>query len=401
MLFWPALLVKLSAGVCIGLIYTYYYDGIGDTIVYFRDSSAISALARKDPGAYLTYLWNSDMDLGLSSDIANQPRTMFLLKLASVFNLLSHDNYWITSVYFSFISFIAAWYLTSQVNQTFSVAYWPAVVGFLFFPSAVFWSSGLIKESLAMAGLFLLWGCFLRVWFGLRLRVWEIMLVPVALWVVWNLKYYFLGVFIPVGFASLMAHKLYVKGLPARVLAAKIALWVALLVVPLFLVMWLHPNFHPSLLAGVIVDNYNVFHQVSQPEDLIYFDGIDPSWMSLLTHVPKAMFAGLFRPLPWEASTGLQWIVALENTLLLLMALGALLNLRALFGSPYRLLIFSAFLYATALATFLALSTPNFGTLSRYRVGFLSLFFTALATCNPLFYSLLRNAQRYLGRLAR
>jgi len=117
--YWPALLFKLTAGVCLGLIYVYYYDGVGDTILYFRDSGVLSSLARKDPATYLAYLWDSNVQLELTSDAAEQPRTLYLLKLASVFNLLTHDNYWITSAYFSFVSFMAAWYIVSQVRQDF------------------------------------------------------------------------------------------------------------------------------------------------------------------------------------------------------------------------------------------------------------------------------------------
>ena len=399
--YWPALLFKLTAGVCLGLIYVYYYDGVGDTILYFRDSGVLSSLARKDPATYLAYLWDSNVQLELTSDAAEQPRTLYLLKLASVFNLLTHDNYWITSAYFSFVSFMAAWYIVSQVRLTVPAAYWPAVAGFLFFPTAVFWSSGLIKESLAMAGIYLLGGCYLRVWFALPLRMWEFILIPLATWLVWSLKYYFLGVLLPIAVASLVLHKLYVTGMRMRYLPTKLLIWTLLMLVPLALVSWLHPNFQPDVLIAVIVENYGAFHAVSSPEDVIVYNDLHPDWISLLTNAPKAAFAGLFRPLLWEASTGLQLLVAAENTVVILLASTALWNFGNFFRSPYRLLIVTVLLYSVVLATFLALSTPNFGTLSRYRVGFLSALVTILLFGNPFVSSLLRMAQRYLGSLAR
>ena len=42
--FWPAFVVKLMSGVCLGLVYTYYYS-VSDTFVYFRDASTLAALA--------------------------------------------------------------------------------------------------------------------------------------------------------------------------------------------------------------------------------------------------------------------------------------------------------------------------------------------------------------------
>lgn len=400
-IFWTALLIKLTAGVCLGLIYVYYYDGVGDTILYFRDSGILSELARKDPVAYLAYLWDSRIHLELISDAAAQPRTLYLLKLTSVFNLLTHDNYWITSVYFSFVSFLAAWYLVGQIGVTVPSAYCPAVVGFLFFPSAVFWSSGLIKESLAMAGICLLGGSYLRVWFALPLRIWEYVLVPLAIWIVWSLKYYFLGVLFPIALASMAVHKLYATGIRVHYLPAKVLLWLLAMIVPLTLISWLHPNFQPDLLMTVIVENYQAFQAVSEPWDVIRYHDLKPDLVSLLTNAPKAAFAGLFRPLFWEASTGLQLFVAAENTFVLLLAVTAFWNFREFIRSPYRLLIATVLLYTLVLATFLALSTPNFGTLSRYRVGFLPALVTVLLSGNPFAASLLRRVQRYLGTLAR
>jgi hypothetical protein len=399
-IFWPALLVKLTSGLCLGWLYMNYYEGIGDTMLYFKDSMVLSTFARKDPIGYLSYLWNTQPHLDLISDVASQPRSIYLLKLASVFNLLTHDNYWMTSAYFSFVSFFGAWYFVTQVARTVPSAYWPAVVAFLFLPTAVFWSSGLIKESLAMAGLCLLWGCFLRLWFALTLRPWEILLAFVAAWVVWSLKYYFLGALVPVAMASLFLHKMFVTGITFRSLFSKILIWILVMLVPLVLVTLLHPNFQPDRLMGVIVDNYLAFQNLSAPEDLISYHDLRPEWQSLLVNSPKAAFAGLFRPMIWEASNVLQALVAIENTLLLVLAFTSIGSMRQVIRSPYRLLIGSVLVYAVALATFLALSTPNFGTLSRYRVGFLPLLAMVLLTGNPFVSRLLQRAQRYLGALA-
>ena len=400
-LFWPALGCKLMAGTALGLIYQYYYHGVGDTFRYFSDAGVIATFARQHPVDYLTYLWDGDRALPLISDVATQPRTLFMLKLASIFNLLTHDNYWVTSAYFSFISFISTWYLVTQIVRHIPAAYWPAVVGFLFLPSAVFWSSGLIKESLAMAGLFLIAGVYVKGWFQQPLRIPEILLIPIALWVVWNLKYYFLGVLLPVGTASFVLHSMNMRRTIASGVLLRALVWLVTLMVPLVLVSWLHPNFQPRQLMAVIVENYETFHALSAPEDLISFNNLEPNWMSLASHVPKALFSGWFRPMIWETSSALQLVVAIENTVLLVLFIASLSGLPQAFRSTNRLLVVTVLLYAAALAAFLALSAPNFGTLSRYRVGFLSAFFTVLACGNPLFYNVMRKVERYAGDLAR
>jgi hypothetical protein len=100
--------------------------------------------------------------------------------------------------------------------------------------------------------------------------------------------------------------------------------------------------------------------------------------------MPAALFSGLFRPFVVEADTALQFLVSFENLLLVVLFTSALTNMRKLIGSKHRILLFSIIVYTVLLCTFLALSAPNFGTLSRYRVGFLPIFLLLLTIENPL-----------------
>ncbi len=83
----------------------------------------------------------------------------------------------------------------------------------------------------------------------------------------------------------------------------------------------------------------------------------------------------------------LQLIAAVENTIILLLSLVALANLKKLVQSPERLLLFSIVVYVALLCLFLTLSTPNYGTLVRYRVGFLPFYILLIAMENRLFNS--------------
>ena len=47
--FWPALLLKLIAGICLGLVYTYYYS-IGDTFLYFQDGVSLATSSKNGFG---------------------------------------------------------------------------------------------------------------------------------------------------------------------------------------------------------------------------------------------------------------------------------------------------------------------------------------------------------------
>jgi hypothetical protein len=147
-----------------------------------------------------------------------------------------------------------------------------------------------------------------------------------------------------------------------------------MLIFPVIMVSIIHSNFHPQNFLGVIVQNYDVFRRVSQPGDAIVFPGLVPTVSSVLLYAPWAWISGLFRPFPWEAGNVFQALMATENIVLLLAMLTALPAVRHIARSPYRLLLLALIVYTGMLCVFITLSTPNFGTLCRYRVGYVPFF---------------------------
>ena len=131
-------------------------------------------------------------------------------------------------------------------------------------------------------------------------------------------------------------------------------------------------------MLSVIVDNYNAYTQVSIIGPFVNYTDLNPNWGSIVLNSPWALISGLFRPFVFEINSLFQLVISIENTLLLLLSV---YNMKYLTRIPYssnRLLIVSALVYIILLAIFLTLSTPNFGTLSRYRIGFLPFLFCLL-----------------------
>ncbi|MBT1689669.1 hypothetical protein [Dawidia soli] len=377
--FWPAWILKLAAGAVLGWIYTYYYAG-GDTWGFFRDGVTLAREARTNFSVYVRFLWSGDESFDVWSQLRlPQPRALFLSKIVSLFCLLTHDRYMAVAWYFSMLSFWSAWHLTTVVSR-----YWPparaaAVLALLYWPTAVLWTSGIIKESLALASLYFLVAISLQVWARQRLSVLTVGLVAFALWMLWSLKYYYLAVFLPVACAALVMRRLLLPRMPSAGPISKVAVWIALGIVPAVLLSQLHPNFYPERFLSVITENYEAFQRLSEANDMAHFPSLEPTLASVLRHSPAALLTGLFRPWVWEAHTFFQVAVAIENIVLAVLILMSLRHLRTLPRSPHRLLVLSIVVYTVLLCVFLTLSTPNFGTLSRYRVGFLP--FLVLLVC--------------------
>jgi hypothetical protein len=204
-------------------------------------------------------------------------------------------------------------------------------------------------------------------------------LAVLAFWILWSLKYYYLAVFLPVACAALIMRRFLLPRMSSAGAISKVLVWAALIIIPAIVLSQLHPNFYPERFLSVITENYKAFQLLSATNDMAHLPALKPTPGSVLRHSPAALLTGLFRPWVWEAHTFFQVLVAIENMLLAVLMFMSLRHLRTLPVSPHRLLVLSIVVYTVLLCVFLTLSTPNFGTLSRYRVGFLP--FLVLLVC--------------------
>jgi hypothetical protein len=136
---------------------------------------------------------------------------------------------------------------------------------------------------------------------------------------------------------------------------------------------------------------------------VVHYSNLQPTLSAVLVNAPQAFFASLFRPMPWEADVPFKIAASVENVVLLLLTLAALTKIPYAVGSRHRFLLFSTMVYITLLAVFLALSSPNLGTLVRYRVGFLPFFVLIITANNPLLRWIMAFLERrfpFLGRLS-
>lgn len=380
-IFWLALPYKIGMGLALGWVYLYYYTA-NDTWIFFQDANVLADFGRGDMEGFLKFMLADSATDELANQLINsQERSLFLIKIMSVFSMAGGNNYWISATWFSVISFLAAWYLFIVVVRLFENSWMAAACSFLFFPSIVFWSSGLIKETMALSGIYFISGLFLKSTFKQK-SIWvEWILALCALWVAWSLKYYWTALFGAVLFTYVVVFVLSKKS--SFVYRSKIITWIITFALLCGVVSLLHPNFYPSRFLEVLITNHNDFVRISDDDGLIHFYQLQASWASVLLNTPWALFSGLLRPFVWE-STGLMSLLAsLENVVITLLLISAV---RRVFQvNTNRLLLLSVILYITSLCVFLALSTPNLGTLSRYRVGFLPFLIFIITYRNPLF----------------
>ncbi len=379
--FIPAVLFKLLTGVSVGLVYFYFYRE-GDTV--FFDRSVRSILASLSTiKEWSAFLINSEL-AGEAADqemiiYLSQSRTLLFIKILSVLYVFNGSNYWITSLYLSFFSFFGAWILANAI-----VRYRPdyglaASLSFLFFPTMVFWSSGVLKESLAFPLICIVVAIFIR-WVRTKdISVTYGFAGMAALGVLWMIKYHYAAILI----LCILSAILYAKIFSPRKGLLKYTLIICSIG---FMISFVHPNFNLYRVIGVMHDNHEYFQEVSADSNLIPFFEHNDKYLQFILNIPVALFGGLFMPLPGQ---GNNWLITLTGLLNLIILIFLIAKIRRLhhFRISGNSLVLSWIFYVLILAVIIAYTTPNFGTLERYKTGYLPFFLLWVFSFNPLLSS--------------
>ncbi|HEY8934841.1 MAG TPA: hypothetical protein VIM65_06450, partial [Cyclobacteriaceae bacterium] len=326
-LFWPALTIKVAAGIALGLIYTYFYTE-ADTFYFFNDGVVLANQFKTNARVYFDFLWQGDASFACWKQLTyHDYRSLFLIKFVSILNIFTGNNYWFTSIYFSLISFAAAWKLLQALIKYFPAYKLAFIISCLCIPTVVFWSSGVIKESLELASLFLITSVFLKFWMKDKINVIDVLLLLCSVWILWQVKYYYAAILLPVLITAIVVHKLYgvVKSDNPLV---ELGLWLSVFIFPMLIVSFLKPNFHADNFLNVIVKNYHAYLQYSKPDAVIHYFNLQATAKSILLNSPWALFSCLFRPFFWEGDNVFQVVVSIENAILFVLTLFAIPHLK-------------------------------------------------------------------------
>ncbi len=367
--YWPALALKLMAGIVLGLIYSHYYPG-GDSWAMMAEAIKVKEAAFASFGNFRDIFFHNDYSSIVNYAYTMQPRAAFMTKILAAINLVTNNNYWLTACYLSLFSFAGFWVLANAVLWHFKNK-WLAVIPTLFYPSIVFWSSGVLKESVAIGSLALVLAIVARFYFQKNVPWHRVLWLIIGFLLLLQLKYYYAAV-LAVSLSSLFI---------ARLLLPQASKWyvelgyiLGLFALFMALASLTHPNFWPSRIMEVIVGNYYQFAQKSAPANMVTFNGLEPTVLSLLVHSPKALFSGLFAPV-WMSSFSLPRLAAVvENWLLLGAFIYSLKGFSLPKSTENRLFFYVMLLFVLVMAIFISFSTPNYGTLVRFRIGYLLVF---------------------------
>ncbi|MDH5597475.1 MAG: hypothetical protein OEY34_00030, partial [Cyclobacteriaceae bacterium] len=293
--FFIGLLAKFSAGIGLLIIYFKYYE-VGDIISYYKDSVLLADYAFQNPGDFIRSIFFNQHDAEVYSRLINQetsPRALLFVKIVTIIMIITGKNFWITSLYFSLFSFIGFFSLSNQIVLRFEKAKFAVIIALLFFPSMLFWTSGVVKEALSAGCITLLISyLFIFTQKKVAFKWYHFLFSILFVWVLWEIKYYIAAIFLPLAISFLFVQWYYGK---REYSPLGLLLFGSILVGFVVLITFTSFNLHVENLPGVIYKNYTAFHRISEVQDVMSFPSLDGSWTSVIYSAPWALVSGLFR----------------------------------------------------------------------------------------------------------
>lgn len=374
---------KIFMGCLYGWVFLHYYGG-DDTWNYFLESKDETNLLLQHPTRFFAPFWPSySLEIkGYNGWEAfrmyvNDFERWFIIKGLAILNLLSGKNYYIDVVFFEFGVIAGPLLLFKLLAREFPRRIGMYFLLIFFFPSIIFWTSGIRAEGLLL--FFLVLMIYNGQAYARKPGAWRILGILIGFLGMFLIRHQFLLVFLPAYAAYLISLK---QGENAPRYFNRIFLVTALI---FFLSLFLSANWQLSRPIQQAQANFFLLKGNTRYP----LDSLKPGPIPVLKIMPQAIANSTLRPYPWEGKTLLQSVSSVE--VLFLVA-----GLFFFIASPKRKLqishpLYWLFLfYGLSQLIIIGMIVPFPGAIVRYRsLSFLFLILFLYAG-NPLLQQKLR-----------
>lgn len=373
-----ALTAKLFGGIFFALFSMYYYKG-GDTIFYFEAASGWVDYILSDPLDNIKMLFTSEQlldDYSFKYNYIFSANDMFTMAYNTILlAFLGLNNYILTSILFAFFSFLGLWFGYSNLCKLYPKISKPLLIGFFFIPTAILWSSGILKDTITQGIIGWLIYCISNIIIFNRKKILSIIIIIIGSYVLFKLKPYILYILAPCFFIWIQASsKELIKGSFIRIILLPILLSV-LLFSGYFLTKTLSESAGKYSLENIdkTLEGFHGWHTYlaeTQDQSGYTLSEFELNPLGLLKITPEALNVTFFRPYLWEARNLPTLLGAFEGLVLFFFFIYLIFKLR---GNFFRLLLkrneaLFMMLFGLIFGVVVGISSYNFGALSRYKI---------------------------------
>lgn len=377
-------------------IYLFYYAG-GDTIAYYATALPFVNMILTDPGVGLELLF-SDYSIENYNRFNNNTgypihyiymelNTYMVSRLIVPFLLLSFKSYLLTSILIATVSFFGPWKLYQLFKTLAPDSKTIALASTLFFPSVLFWGSGISKDTITYSSLCYLVYAFYHTIILRKINLTRIFFAIVTIFLIITIKPYIFIVILPGALIWLFFRS--IQRIQIRFIRLAIIPFIFTLSLAIFAISFTY--------LGDFLGDYSSTEKIIEKaivsqEDLKrdYYGGntfdigkIEPTIIGILSKFPLATFFGFFGPTLIHVNNIVMLFSAIENTVLLYLSLAIFIRrnplktLQLISSSPFLVFCLS---FSVLLAFAIGLSTPNFGALVRFKIPLVPFFCFLLLT---------------------
>lgn len=388
--YFPALTLKLTGALALGLIYQFYYGG-GDTFNFHTHGSrhVWDAFQQSvDTGTRLLFS-NGSSETGFysySSKIPffRDPSAFMVIRIATLCDLITFSTYSATAVLFGVFSFAGSWMLFLTFYHRYPASVKGLAIAALFLPSVVFWASGLLKDTLVFACLGMITYEIDRLFIRKQFSWIHTGVLIIAVMLTYSIKKFVLQAYIPTALLWIyLANLKLIRPYALRVIT-----------VPFLFAFILFGGYYAAQFVGEGDSRYalNKLAETSKitAVDIRYQTGrfagsgyslgqLDGTLGTMVSLTPQAINVSLFRPYLWEVKNPLMLLTAMESLGLFILTVFVLYKVRSRIPSLLlRADVAFCMLFSLVFAFAVGVSTYNFGTLARYKTPFLPFYVIAL-----------------------
>lgn len=382
--FLKGFMIKVIGGVSFALIFVYYYK-FGDSFEYYKGAVMLSNAFLDSPSDYFELLFHESStnfpghlrqytDPLVHSD---SPEEWFLIKLTSPLALITFNSFITINLFMGFISFWGGWKLFKVFQdilpQKTNWAFYAAFV----IPSTVFWGSGLMKDTVTLAGVnYLIYILYFSVVKGKNKPIY---ILGGLFWfiVTFKLKSYIILAFLPAIILLFYFHyKSKINSSIIRIISTPIILGV-FIVIGFFSLKSLSES-SQKYSAEQLEWKVKGFHSwhTSLGGSSYNLGDIEYTPTGVIKKIPVALNVTFFRPYLWEAGNPVVMLGAIESIILLMLFITVLYKTRfkpfSYLKNQQLLKALIAFILIFGFAV--GFTSYNFGALGRYKMPVMSIF---------------------------
>ena len=374
---WPIylFLLKIIAGIFLGLLYTYHYTDpkATDTFKFFNDSTILFHSLSNHPYDFFRMLTGFDadahelrsyylqMDAWLNTNLLfNDNRT--IIRLNAVFHFFSLGFYYIHVVFLNFLSFVGLFCLYKVFANECPERKKELLILTFLFPSTLFWGSGLLKDGLLLFGM----GTFIyHFYFYLKNPNQQKRLLPLLLTIglLSITKFYIIILLAPGLVTWWLVSKLKLARPATYIVAAYLLFFI-------FAFNFYHvfPEYNLAVMLHWKQFNFYGYAASVESKSLIEIPRLGYDTWSILKNVPHAFFTTYFRPFFNDIhGNPLVLLSVLENCFIFILTGISIFHFRKPLQNDKGFL-WIALVFLITLYVLIGLTTPVLGAIVRYKI---------------------------------